>query len=98
MPEKSLPCPVCDRALVDAADVQLGRPRVYCSERCRRTSEQRVKRFRATLRWARGFVEITPSMRQLFAAAWGQRHFEARMRAAEDIVQAAENLEAREAT
>jgi hypothetical protein len=65
-------CPMCSGLLPNLSGLRPGRPRRYCSIRCRRRAERHARWRAARLRWAKRILSLTPEDARALADLWGE--------------------------
>ena len=79
-------CPVCSGAVIDLSRIVGGRPREYCSVRCRRIAERRRRQKLAARRWAQRLVSLPPEVAGSLERLYGREGFARHLWAARELL------------
>ena len=79
-------CPVCSAEVINLSHVSGGRPRLYCSVRCRREVERRRKSVLAAQRRAERLANLPPEEKEALQAFFGATTYAEYIEAAETLL------------
>jgi hypothetical protein len=80
-------CPVCSGLLPGLSGLRPGRPRRYCSIRCRRRAERDARRRAVRLLWAKRMMTLSPVDELALENFWGSEGLARRRAEARTLLQ-----------